>query len=176
MNRRFTLIATTAALFLLAIPTPQAVAQEKQNFSFKVPAENTTYPRQQNIEVGDRPNHVVRVFESHNTTSNNAPVINGLKVVEFWSRGITDLTDGNGPTTQYSVFTMENGDKFFVRFTNVVQNISGKITATGVGIITGGTGKLAAIQGIARQDSIIDPRQGGVPGDTQVDIEYSIGK
>jgi hypothetical protein len=65
MNRRFTLIATTAALFLLAIPTPQAVAQEKQNFSFKVPAENTTYPRQQNIEVGDRPNHVVRVFESH---------------------------------------------------------------------------------------------------------------
>jgi hypothetical protein len=176
MHRRSKLIATTAALFLLAIPTPWAVAQEKQHVSFKVPAENTKYPQTQNIDVGDRPNHIVRVFESHNTTSNNAPVIAGLKVVEFWSRGITDLTDGNGPTTQYSVYAVENGDKFFVRFANVVQNISGKITATGVGIITGGTGKLAAIQGIARQVSIIDPRPGGVPGDTQVEIEYSMGK
>ena len=178
MSRRTTLTLTTMALLsmALALPAGNALAQQKQQVSIKVPAENTKYPQQQNIEVGDKPNHIVRVYESHNTLLNNAPVINGLKLVEFWNRGITDLTDGNGPTTQYSVYAMENGDKFFVRFANVVQNVSGKITATGVGTITGGTGRLAAIQGIARQVSVIDPRPGGVPGDTQVDIEYSIGK
>jgi hypothetical protein len=120
------------------------------------------------------PNHIVRVYEVHNTYPNNAPIINGLKLVEQWSRGIVDLIDFNGNTTQYSVFVMENGDRFFARSTNVLQNSSGKVAITGVGPITGGTGKLEAMQGIVRTATNIDFKTSST--ETQNDIEYSIGK
>jgi hypothetical protein len=64
--------------------------------------------------------------------------------------------DGNGPDPLYIVYVMENGDKFFARTDGVVQNASGKRTATQVGSITGGTGKFAAIHGIVRLVAIID--------------------
>ena len=71
---------------------------------------------------------------------------------------------------------MENGDKFFVRNVNVIQPATaGKLTGTGVGHITGGTGKLATIQGIVRQLTTFDPIAGAL-GDSQIDIDYSMGK
>jgi hypothetical protein len=178
MNRPTTLTLMAIALLSLAVvlPADNALAQQKQQVSFKTPAENTKYGQQQNIDVGDVPNHIVRVFEVHTTFPNNAPVIGGLKPVEIWQRGITDLTDGNGNTTSYLVYVMENGDKFFVRGASVVQNTAGKLTATAVGHITGGTGKLAAIQGTTRNVTSFDLKAGGVPGDSQTEIEYSLGK
>jgi hypothetical protein len=69
---------------------------------------------------------------------------------------------------------MENGDKFFARSVNVVQTASGKFTTTGVGRITGGTGKFAAIQGTVRTNGAFDPKTGF--NENQTDIEYAIGK
>jgi hypothetical protein len=115
------------------------------------------------------PNHIVRVFEIHYTYPNNAPVINGLKLVEGWARGIADYIDGNGPDPLYLVYVMENGDKFFARTDGVVQSSSGKRTATQVGYITGGTGKFATIQGIVRSVAIINPQAGF--NESQTDIE-----
>jgi hypothetical protein len=37
-------------------------------------------------------------------------VINGVKLVESWSRGTSDFADGNGLTTGYDVYVLENGD------------------------------------------------------------------
>jgi hypothetical protein len=89
--------------------------------------------------VGDVPNHIVNAYEAHTTFPNNAPLINGLKVAETWSRGIGDLTDGNGTVTSYLVYVMENGDRFFVRAANVTQiGAAGMLTGTVVGHITGG--------------------------------------
>jgi hypothetical protein len=176
MNRPTTVTLATMALLCLtiALPAGNSVAQQKQQVSFKVPAENNKITQQLNIDVGDVPNHIVRVFETHAAFPNNAPVINGLKLVEWWSRGIVDLIDSNGSTTQYSVFVMENGDKFFARSTNVLQNTSGKTAITGVGYVTGGTGKFAAIQGIVRQVTNIDFKANSL--ESQNGIEYSIGK
>jgi hypothetical protein len=176
MNRRAALILTTMALLCLAVTLPagNAAAQEKQHVSFKTPAENSKYVQQLNVDVGDAPNHILRIFEIHYTYPNNAPVINGLKLVEAWTRGTADYIDGNGPDPLYIVFVMENGDKFFARTDGVVQNASGKRTATQVGSITGGTGKFAAIHGIVRLVAIIDPQAGF--NESQTDIEYSIGK
>jgi hypothetical protein len=39
-----------------------------------------------------------------------------------------------------------------------------------------GTGRLAGLQGVVRQVTNVDPRPGGVPGDSQYEIEYSIRK
>jgi hypothetical protein len=176
MNRRTAFTLTTIGLLSLAVALPacDAVAQEKQQVSFKVSAENSKYTQQVNVDVGDLPNHIVRIYETHRTYPNNAPVINGLKLVEEWNRGTADFVAGNGGGPQYIVYVMENGDKVFARTTNAVQTNAGKLTATGAGYITGGTGKLAAIQGTVRLSTNFDPKSGFNEG--QTDIEYSIGK
>jgi hypothetical protein len=163
MNRGTTIgpCAAVIALLCLAVSLPidSALAQQKQQVSFKVPAENNKFGTQQNIPVGDSPSHIMRVFEVHSTFPSNAPLINGLKLTEIWNRGIADIGDGAGNGSTYFVFVMEGGDKFFVRNANVIQPspAAGKFVATTVGHIFGGTGKLATIQGIARQVTTFDP-------------------
>jgi len=176
MNRRTTITLTSMALLCLVVslPVDSALAQQKQQVSFKVSAQDAKYGIQQNVVVGDAANHIVRVFEVHYAFPNNAPVINGLKLVDVWSRGLADLTDGNGNSTQYTVFVMENGDKIIGRFTNVLQSTGGKVAVASTGYITGGTGKFAGVLGIARQATNLDFKTGSV--ETQYDIEYAIGK
>jgi hypothetical protein len=169
--------SVTAAVICLAIGLPEtAFAQQKQQVSFKVPDENAKFTVSQNVQVGDVPGHIVRVFEVQNRLPNNIPAINGLKPVELWNRGTADLTEGNGSSAGYFMVVMENGDKFFARTANVVQNVSGKITATAVARIIGGTGRLAGIEGTVRQVVSFDPKPGGAAGGAQFDIEYSMGK
>jgi hypothetical protein len=176
MNRRTTLTLTTTALLCLAIALPagDAVAQQKQRVSYKVSAENSKYTQQLNIAADDLPNHIVRVYEARRTFPNDAPVINGLKLVEEWDRGAAELTDGNGTGTQVTVYVVENGDKFFDRRAVVAQNPSGKFTSAHVGHITGGTGKFAGMQGIVRASTNYDIKTNVT--ETQTDIEYWITK
>jgi hypothetical protein len=178
MNRRSALLTLTTMALLcwaFALPADNAVAQQKQQVSYKASAENSKYTQQLTVNVGDIPNHIVRVFELHRTFPNNAPVINGLKLVEEWDRGTAELIDGNGSAPQYIVYVMENGDMFFARIASLAQSTSeGKLTATTVGYITGGTGKFAAIQGTVRASVNFDYKTGF--NENQVDIEYSIGK
>jgi hypothetical protein len=164
-----------AALLCLAIGLPESnvLAQQKQQDSFKVPAENAKFIVSQNVDVEDVPNHIVRLFNTHTTIPNNVPGVNGLRLVEVWTRA-GDLTDGSG--TGYFVFVAENGDKLFARSAFIVQAASGKIAATTTGQITGGTGRLAGLRGVVRQALNFDPKPGGVPGESQYEIEYSIGK
>jgi hypothetical protein len=178
MNR---LNVTAIALLALAMALPgdQAAAQQMQRVAYKTLAANTKYTQQHFIDVGDVAGHQVRVNELYRTFPNDPPVINGLKLKEHWSRGMTDYTDTNGTGTNYQIFIMENGDKFFVRSTTVAQNIinpdgSKKAVATGTGFITGGTGKLAGITGIVRIVGVFDPKAGF--NESQWEIEYAMGK
>jgi len=171
-----TLTLTTTALLCLAVAllAGDAVAQQKQRVSYKVSTENSKFTQQLNIDAGDQPNHIMRVYEVHRTFPNDAPVINGLRLVNEWDRGIADLADGNGAATQITVYEMENGDKFFDRRAVVAQNPSGKFTSTHVGYITGGTGKFAGMQGIVRASTGYDIKTN--VSETQTDIEYWIAK
>jgi hypothetical protein len=169
-------LSTLTMVVLLCLGS-NALAQQRQQVFFKVPAESTKYIVSQNVDVDDVPNHIVRLFDVHWSLPNNPPTINGLNLADIFARGTADLTDGYGSTTAYFVFRVENGDKFFAPYTSVVQSASGKITATTVGHITGGTGQLAGIHGIIRQIINIDPRPGAAsPGDSQYEIDYSIDK
>jgi hypothetical protein len=96
-----------------------------------------------------------------------------FKIVEEWDTGTGDRIDGNGPDTGYSVFIMENSDKFFARYVRQVQNNSGRFTDTLYGRITGGTGKLVGMQGTIR--GVANFNSSGF-NDRQSVIEYSIGK
>jgi len=104
MNRRNILILTSAALLCVAVALPagDAVAQQKQKVSYKVPAENTKYTQQLTIPVGDVPGHEIRISEIHRTFPTNPPMINGTRLKEIWSRNSTDWIDLNGPTNSYN--------------------------------------------------------------------------
>ena len=169
---RVTKLTLAIALLCLAVALPTNDVFAQQRLVFKVAAENTKYTQQQAIDVGDVSGHQVRLFEIHRTYSSNAPVINGMKMVESWIRGITDYTNNNGEGTIYGVYVFENGDKFFTRGTLVAVQSPGasNLTATTVGPITGGTGKLAKINGMARTSTSANPEAG--VNETQVDIEY----
>ena len=171
MNRRDILTLSAITALGLALSLGGAAAQQKQQVSFKTPATNTKYTQQQAIDVGDMAGHQVRVYEIHRTYPSNPPVINGMKLVESWSRGITDYVDGNGPNTTYNIYVLDNGDKIFTRAALVAQSLgAGKITTTSAGTITSGTGKLAGIQGIIRTTGTAEPKAG--VNDNQTDIEY----
>ena len=175
-NLRTTRTLTTTALLCLAMAfsAGDALAQEKQHVSFKASAENSKYTQQLVLDVGDVPNHVMRAFEVHFTYPSDPPVINGLKVVEAWGRGLADYTDGNGSNMVDNVIVMENGDKFFTRLNGVAWKTTDKPATTQVGYITGGTGKLTGMQGTVRIFSNFDYTVGFVV--SQFDIDYSIGK
>lgn len=177
MNRRATLILTTIGLLCVAVAQPgsDAIAQQTQQVSYKVTAENSKYTQQQFLDVGDVAGHQVRSFEIYRTFPTNAPVINGMKMKETWTRGISDYVDNNGTATTYNVYVLENGDKFFTRGTVLARSAGpGKLSNVTVAYITGGTGKLAGIQGIVRTTGSAEPKVG--VNETQVEIEYSIGK
>jgi hypothetical protein len=165
-----TLLIIAWLCLAVALPMNDALAQER--LVFKVAAENTKYTQQHTIDVGDVSGHQVRLFEIHRTYPNNAPVINGMKIVESWTRGVSDYTNNNGEAITYGVYVLENGDKFFTRgsLVSVQSPEASSLTATTVGPITGGTGKIARINGMARTSTSANPKTG--VNETQVDIEY----
>jgi hypothetical protein len=170
MKMRSTLV--TAAL--LCLVAGNALAQQKQHVSYKVPPENNKYTQNQLIDVGDIPDHFVRSFELHSTLPANAATINGLKLVETWSRGTADVTEGHGTAAFYIIYVMENGDKAFARAATIIQPVSGKSVGTVTGRIIGGTGKLAGIQGNVRVLATFDPRSGF--NEHTGDIDYTVAQ
>jgi hypothetical protein len=175
MSRHSILIAAATSALGFALSLGGAAAQQKQHVTFKSPPETAKYTQQQAIDVGDIPGHQVRVFEIHRTFPTNPPVINGLKLTETWTRGMSDYVDNNGTSTNYVVYVLENGDKFTTRATLVAQSIGpGKLSNSTAGVITGGTGKMAGIHGIVRSTGTAEPKAG--VNDNQTEIEYTIDK
>ncbi|MHC2255609.1 hypothetical protein ACVILK_005301 [Bradyrhizobium embrapense] len=176
MERRATNLKISALICLaVAVPISDAFAQQLQRVSYKAGAENAKYTQQQFLDVGDVAGHQVRSFEIYRTFPTNPPVVNGLKIKETWTRGVSDYVDNNGPASIYNVYVFENGDKFFTRGTVLAHSAGpGKLSSTTVSYITGGTGTLANIRGIARTTGHADPKAG--VNESQVEIEYSIGK
>jgi len=179
MNRRkptFTIALFASAIALVAT---EAAAQEMQRVSYKTPAANSKYSVQHVLDVGDIPGHQVRLFELRRTFPTDAPTINGVKLKETISRGLSDYTDSNGANTNYVEYVMDNGDKFYSRQTTVSQSTVAadgkrKNIATGAGVITGGTGKFATIKGVVRTTNVFDAKAGINDGESE--IEYLIGK
>ena len=109
-----TLTAVGSLCLAVVTPATDGLAQQKQKVSYKVAAENTKYTQQLTIAVGDVPGHEIRISEIHRTFPTNAPMINGVRLKEIWSRNSTDWVDLNGGTNSYNVYVMENGDKFLL--------------------------------------------------------------
>ena len=166
-------IGCAAALMVCA--PPSAWAQEKQKISYKVTAENSKYTQRNTIDVGDELGHQLTLFEIHRTFPSNAPVINGVKLKETWTRGYADYINSNGLSTNYTLYVLENGDQFYSHSSTMGQaDAAGKRTTVAVGQIRGGTGKFAAMKGLVRSTGASDGKAGF--NETQTEIEYWIAK
>jgi hypothetical protein len=163
------------AIALTACVASTAWAQEKQKIAYKVGTENSKYTQRNTIDVGDEPGHQLLIFEIHRTFPSNAPVINGVKLKETWTRGYADYVNSNGLSTNYTIFVLENGDKFYSNSSTMGQaDAAGKRTTVAVGKILGGTGKFAAMKGLVRSTGTSDGKAG--LNETQSEIEYWMAK
>jgi hypothetical protein len=160
----------TTIMIGMAVTAPVAMAHEKHHVSYDSPATQTTYTQQHVIDVGDIPGHQARLFEIQRTYGDDAPIINGSKLKEQWTRGMSDYIDNNGPALIYNVWILENGEKFFVRTSLVAQSSGdGKLTNMTSGVITGGTGSLARMRGIISSHGPSEPKAGINANRTDID-------
>jgi hypothetical protein len=167
-----TKVTLTVSLVCLAVALSTNVALAQERLIFDVSAENTKYTKQHEIDVGDVPGHQVRIFEIHRTYPTNAPTIHRIRIVESWTRGMSDYINNNGEATSYSVYVLENGDRFFTRGSLIaIQSPEeSNLSATTVGPIIGGTGTLSRINGMARSTTSANPKTG--LNETHIDILY----
>ena len=154
------LTLTSIGLMCVAVALARNGSFAQERLIFEVRAENTKYTKQHIIDVGDVPGHQVRVFEIHRAYPSNAPTINGIRIVESWTHGMSDYTNNNGEATSYSVYELENGDRFFTRGSLIaIQSPEeSNLSATTVGPIIGGTRKLSRINGMARSTTSANPK------------------
>jgi len=145
----------------LAFSSGEAFAQQKHKFSFKAPPGTTKFTQTHLMEVGE------------------APVYDGLKVVEARGVLVSDYVDGSGNAMTYTVNTMENGDKIFTRGTVMALTTIGsdgarRTSFTSVVALTGGTGKFIGIRGTLRGSGFSDMKTG--TSGTQTEGEYWLEK
>ena len=65
MTRRATVSRIVIGLLAVSLSTGCVFAQAKQQVSLRIPFENLKFDTSQSVEVGDVPNHIVRVFDLH---------------------------------------------------------------------------------------------------------------
>ena len=100
-----------------------------------------------NIEVGDRPGHVM-VLEKETCTWTEALGIGSDKAKDGQSVASVDLTAARASGSGVNVTTMESGDKSFASYRYTTPLKDGKAgEAHGTWSYTGGTGKLKGIKG-----------------------------
>ena len=164
-----TLVWLVAALAIAL----SASAQQKQRVSF-VAVGNSKYTKQHVIDVGDAPEHKLRLYELQRSFPADGPVFEGVRLVDLWIRGISDFTEVNGLATAYSEYVFENGDRIFARSDLVATTDAGKSATLAAGRITGGTGKFRGIRGIIRVTSAPDPKSGFMR--SAFDVDYWFDK
>jgi len=146
---------------LVLLAPAQSLAQEKHKLAWSARPENTKFTYQHQLEIPDTPGHFIRLSEFQRTWPDNAPIVEGLKVVEEVSRGVSDYIAGNGRGWGYSVWRLDNGDLMFSEWQNTTQTVvtpdrSRKTTFVGTYITTGGTGKLRGIKGLGRYTGLLE--------------------
>ena len=148
--------ALCGALFASTI----AIAQEKHIAAFDAPASGNKYTKQYILEVGDVPEHKLRLYELVRSYGGKDQTIEGVVLKEAVIRATSDLTDLNGLGRSYVEYRMENGDKIFAHgyFLNHKLPGSDRLKNLTELDITGGTGKFHGIRGIVRAETVADTK------------------
>lgn len=152
------------AVCLLLGSAGEASAQQKQKYFFKAPPGTTKFTQTHLMDVGDVPGHQVRIAELQSKYPGEAPVYDGVKVVEARAVLVSDYIDANGSSFTYGVSTLENGDKIFSRTEILAHTIvvdgARRTSFTSVATLNGGTGRFKGIRGTLRGSGFSDMKTG----------------
>ena len=148
------------AITVLSLPDI-GFSQDRKKLAWTGKAENTKFVGHPLMEIPDVPGHAIRSFEIRRTYPDNAPVLEGLKVVEEVAHGFSDLVLGNGRAWGYSHFRLENGDLIYGEWQNATHAIvnpdrSRKQNFVGTYVWIGGTGKLRDVKGFGRYTGVTE--------------------
>jgi hypothetical protein len=173
------LFAVAATVGLTLSGMSYGLAQDKQKYFFKTPSGIAKYTQQHLIDIGDVPGHQIRIYELHSKFGTDAPMYDGVKVVEAWTRASSDYTNGSGRNSGYAVSLLANGDKIFsvidvISQTKVGPDGARKTIFTTVSRLVGGTGKFKGIRGTLNGSGTTDFKTG--TSDTVTEGEYWIEK
>jgi len=156
------------ACFLAALFASPVWAQQKHSIAIASEGVKSRYIQQLAIDVDDVPGHQVRVQESQRTfPADKQPIIDGERIVESWSRSVTDYTAGIGPAWGYNTLVTDKGNKIFLRTigtseSQATETGSKRGTYHGTAQFVGGTGRFVKIRGtlvdVAKFDT--DPKSG----------------
>lgn len=130
-------------LAVLAGFAGSAIAQTPVSGALKCPKADPSYT----VEVGDQAGHVL-ILEKGPCTWSTQLEIAGLKSTAYSGADTVDVFGPKGQARGYSVATMDNGDKVFIRYqgTGTVSK-DGNLAGQGTWSFTGGTGKLKGLKG-----------------------------
>lgn len=98
-----------------------------------------------NIEVGDRPGHALALRKSACTWTDQQ--IAGLTAKTGIDVGTSEVSGNTIRDTGFHTATMDNGDKYTVRFTGVATIKDNTGTIDGKWSFVSGTGKLKGVKG-----------------------------
>ncbi len=123
------------------------------------------------IEVGDKAGHMLTLQKSACTWSESLPIA-GLATktgIDFETSEVSGMTVRN---TGYHIATMENGDKYAVRYTGTATMSKDNTgTAEGKWTVTSGTGKLKGLKGSGTYKGTVNADDSG---DFTVEGEYTL--
>ncbi len=125
---------------------------------------------QSNVEVGDRPGHVYALGKTACTWSKSFDM-GGVATKDGSSTVFSEISGDKSADRGHHVGTMANGDKYFTQFQGSSIMDKGVVQSQdGTWSFTGGTGKLAGLQGKGTYKSTASA--GGTT--VQVDGEYKL--
>jgi len=150
MKMRIAFLGLLLLLWVVNLGVSDASAQARKKFVSK--PGTSKYTQTHIIDVGDVPNHQLRLFELHTVYTGEAPDFDGVKIKERFARAVSDYIDGSGTATGYAVNILENGDKVYERLTiqaqtTVAADGSKKLGYRSVMTLSGGTGRFMGIRG-----------------------------
>jgi hypothetical protein len=128
----------------------QAWAQQKYTIP-RTPEGPNKYLNEYTIDVGDEPGHQVRIYQIRMEYPERDFAFAGVTVKERVMTDMTDFVNQSGLFVGYSVYTLEDGNKVFSRFTGTTQtdNAVGRKFVF-VENFVGGTGKFKGMRGQLR--------------------------
>jgi hypothetical protein len=128
----------------------QAWAQQKYTIPH-TPEGPNEYLQEHAIDVGDESGHQVRIYQIRMEYPQRDFAFAGVTVKERVMTDMTDFVNQSGPFIGYSIYTLEDGNKVFSRFTGTTQTDSaGGRKFVFVENFVGGTGKFKGMRGQLR--------------------------
>jgi|SRR5581483_6580216 len=149
-----------AAMLLAA--SHALAATERVPLSYNPVASEIATIRRYQIEVGDVPRHVLRLYEIRRVFTHRPPVFDGVAATEMRERGTADVIDESGTQAAYVIYLLADGNQVYGRYGGTVQSsrwpdgswhhdIRGRID------LTGGTARFAAVRGSVDVRYVLDP-------------------